>query len=39
MELFHIIILFHIFKKRTKDLLIPISVSILSFVDNGLSVS
>jgi len=31
--------LFHIFKKRTKNLSIPIPVSILSFVNNGLFVS
>ena len=31
--------IFHIFEKRTKNLLTPIPVSILSFVDNGLCVS
>ena len=31
--------LFHIFEKRTKNLSISISISLLSFVDNGLFVS
>jgi len=35
----YITFLFHIFKKRTKNLSIPILVSILSFVNNGLFVS
>ena len=39
MKLFHITILFHIFKKRTKNILISIPVSIFSFVNDGLFVS
>jgi len=35
----YIVSLFHIFKKRTKNLFIPISVSLLSFIDNGLFIS
>ena len=35
----YIAFLFHIFEKRTKNLSIPILVSILSFVNNGLFVS
>ena len=35
---FYIALIFHIFKKRTKNLLTPILVSILSFVDNRLFV-
>jgi len=35
----YIAILFHIFKKRAKNLSISIPVSILSFVDDGLFVS
>ena len=31
--------IFHIFEKRTKNLSIPIPISILYFVDDGLSVS
>lgn len=34
----YIILIFHIFKKRTKNLLSPISVSTLSLIDNGLFV-
>ena len=35
---FYIALIFHIFKKRTKNLLTPILVSILLFVDNRLFV-
>jgi len=35
----YIVSLFHIFEKRTENLLIPILVSILSFVNDGLFVS
>ena len=35
---FYIALIFHIFKKRTKNPLTPILVSILSFVDNRLFV-
>jgi len=31
--------IFHIFDKRTKNLLSPISVSTLSFIDDGLFIS
>jgi len=34
----YITLIFHIFKKRTKNLLSPISVSTFSFIDDGLYV-
>ena len=39
LSIIYIALLFYIFEKRTKNLSISISVSFLSFVDNGFFIS